>query len=199
MKTMISDIKTRTNVILANFKFLSLDSRIRIFNTNCTSFYGSNLSDLQSTAIRDLDKAWRVCSRRLLGVSERTHCNLIPSLMSTLSPSKEIMNRMLSFFKSGYAHSSKTITFYFKNCLLNKESIMYKNLSVMSQVLDLNFNHLLVVTKKEIKRKLMNIDESQEKWRVKFIKEAIDCKENFLHCNFNSIQLKTVLDSLCID
>ena len=199
MKPMISDIKTRTNVILTNFKFLSLDSRIRIFNTNCISYYGSNLSNQQSTTIRDLDRAWRVCSRRLLGVSERTHCNLIPSLMSTLSPSLEVLNRMLNFFTFGYGHPSEAVSFYFKNCLANRESIMYRNLSAMSQVLNLNLNHLMVAMKREVKRKLYNLDESQEKWRLEFIKEVIDCKEHFLHCSFDNAQLKTILDSLCVD
>ena len=98
IKPLISDMKTRTNVILSQFRFLSADSRIKIFNTNCTSFYGCNLTNLQMNDMKDLDRAWRVCSRRILGVHERTHCNLIPPLMSTLAPSLEIFKRMLSFF-----------------------------------------------------------------------------------------------------
>ena len=55
------------------------------------------------------------------------------------------------------------------------------------------------VTKNDVKRKLNNLEESPEMWKVKFIKEVIDCKEEFLYCSFNNTELKIMLDCLCMD
>ena len=50
----ITDLKVRTNVILSNFNFLSTESKIKIFNTNCTSFYGLILCILESLDLGEL-------------------------------------------------------------------------------------------------------------------------------------------------
>ena len=83
LKNTISEIRTRTNIIMSNFSFLSTDSRICIFNSNCNGSYGCELVDLNSKDIDKLDCAWRVCSRRILKVPSRTHCCLLPGLMNT--------------------------------------------------------------------------------------------------------------------
>ena len=39
----INDLKVRTNIIMSQFSFLDMDSRIKLINTNCSSYYGSQL------------------------------------------------------------------------------------------------------------------------------------------------------------
>ena len=145
----------------------------------------------------DLDRTWRVCSRRILGVHERTHCNFIPSLMGTLTPSLEILNRMIKFFSSGHGHSSEIISFYFRNCFNYKASIMYRNLSFMARILNVNINNLLTMPKRDIKKKLNNLVIVQENWKIGLIKKLIDCKENFMTCNQNYNQVREIMDFLC--
>ena len=194
---MISDIKTRTNVILSQFRFLNVDSRKKLFNTNCTSYYGSNLANLQMPDMKALDCTWRVCSRRILGVNERTHCNMIPSLMSTLTPSSSFFSRMHSFFLNGFYHTSDVIAFYFRNCFANGESIMFRNLSYISSILNVSLQELLLMPKINVKRRLGILCDSQEKWKSLIIWEVINCMENFSSCGLDYLQLKDILDFLC--
>ena len=195
----INDLKVRTNIIMSQFSFLDMDSRIKLFNTNCSSYYGSQLMNLQSSDMNKLDIAWRVCSRRILGVSSRTHCNLLPSLMSSLSPKYEISSRIHSFFRSGVEHHSKIIAFYFLNTYVNKESIMYKNLSYISGVLgidvyQLSFHYQLV---RNLKKKLKQICQCVEEWRVNVIRDLINFRENVSESPLDLNEISFMLELLC--
>ena len=170
--SMISDVKIRTNGILCNFNFLSVDARVKIFNTNCSSYYGSQLMNLQSSNINTLNIAWRVSSRRILGVSSRTHSNLLPPLMSANSPGTEISSRIFSFFRKGFYHHSQIISFYFRNCFMLSSSIIYNNLSYMLKEIEESVELLMCNVRrvKHIKMRLKTKYKWEDMVRVKLIK-----------------------------
>ena len=138
-----------------------------------------------------------MCARRVLDINERTHCALIPPIMSTPSPSFEIGKRMLSFFISGYNHNSETISFYFKNCLIYKTSIIYKNLSILARHFDLYINQLLSLSKNEIRKNVMDLEKYDEIWKVNIIKELLNCKQNMIFNNIDKFEIGFILDWLC--
>ena len=138
MSSLIDDIKIRSNVIHSKFHVLDLDSRIKIFNSQCNSFYGCQLVDLQCNKVDNLDRCWRVCSRRVLKVSNRTHCIILPQLMNVMKPSMQITSRILTFYLKGLNNESDFISFFFKNCFNCKESIMFRNLTFISFKLNTN-------------------------------------------------------------
>ena len=197
---MITDLKCRTNGILCNFSFLSVDARVKIFNANCSSFYGSQLINLQHPIVRKLNVAWRVSSRRILGISPRTHSNLLPPLMKSSPPVTEISGRVFSFFKNGIEHESKIISFYFTNCFVLKESIMYKNLAFISCNIGTNISNVLLGSSRvsDIKRLVRETDVYEEMWKINLIKELINCKENFLEGSYNENEINFTLDFLCV-
>ena len=137
----ICDIRTRTNVILSYFNFLSFDSKVSIFNSNCSSFYGCVLSNQTNNFLESLDRAWRVSCRKILSLSPRTHCNLIPAIMKTLPPSKQINARTVDFFKNSLNDGSDFVKFFCNNCLTEKSSIICKNLIKISKNLNLFLNY----------------------------------------------------------
>ena len=61
----ISDIRLRSNVILNNFSFLSTDSIIRIFDTNCSTFYGFVLLNQTGNSLKGVDVSLRKSCRKL--------------------------------------------------------------------------------------------------------------------------------------
>ena len=76
---------------------------------------------------------------------------------------------------------------------------MYKNLSFMSKILNINCINLLHMTKKVVKRSLFSLNSSDDNWKSNLIKEVIDCKEGFRFCDLNKLQLQEILDFLCIE
>ena len=196
--SIINDLKTRCNIILTNFKFLSLDARIKIFNSNCSSFYGGILMNLNSRDMTKLDTCWRVCCRRLLGVSNRTHCSLIPYLMNSLPPSLQISLRIINFFgKSSQCESNLYSNFFFNQCLILKESLMYNNIKHIAINLDCSIPDMLNLSKYNIKKKLYNAIPEIDGWKIGLIKELIDIKEGFVGVDFDSELVKDILNHIC--
>ena len=154
LMSLIKDLKTKTNVILSNFCFLDFKAKIKIFNTNCSSFYGSVLTDLQSNKIDELDRAWRVCVRKVLNLNKRTRCNLLPYLINTMPPSLQILTRNMTFLIKGLKNESEFINYIFRNCLVEKDSIMFNNVMHICTKFNLNIDNLLLFSKNEIKKEL---------------------------------------------
>ena len=196
--SIINDLKTRCNVILTNFKFLSVDARIKIFNSNCSCFYGGILMNIDSKDMTKLDTCWRVCCRRLLGVSNRTHCNLIPYLMNSLPPSLQISSRIINFFnKSSQSESNFYSKFFFSHCLIYKESNMYKNINYIAKKLECSIPDMFKLSKCSIKKKMYSIIPKIEEWEINFIKELIDIKEDFVNVCFDKEFIKDILNYVC--
>ena len=97
--SIIIDIKVRSNCIKREFNFLDTNSKTRLFNAQCTSFYGCQLMDLQSNQFKELERSWRVSVRYLLGLEPRTHSIFLPGLTNSMSASAQIHSRMLCFLK----------------------------------------------------------------------------------------------------
>ena len=196
---MIYDIKSRTNGILSNFNFLSVDARIKIFNTNCTSYYGSQLINLNCQEIQKLNVAWRVSSRRILNVDRRTHSILLPPLMSGSPPITDISCRIASFFKNGIKHPSHNISFFFSNCFLLKDSIMFKNLSHISNETGFSIGNIVNDNLKtlHIKNQLKLKNKYDYLWKVDIIKELIDISEHNLYSSLDANEVAFTLNYLC--
>ena len=192
----ITDIKVRTNVILSQFKHLSLKSKIQIFNSNCMSYYGGCLCSLESGCFNDLNVAWRVSVRRILGVDRRTHCNLLPYLMNRNPPSAEISMRMVNFFKKNINSCHEGIKFYFENCLINKTSTMFCNLKIISQCCNTNVESLLQMSQREIESYLCP-NNIELKRKTDFIIELLLVKEGNLFINLDEFDYISLLYDLC--
>ena len=190
---LISDMKTRTNVILSNFKFLSFDAKIKIFNANCSSFYGSVLSNQADNSLEVLDRSWRVCCRRLLSLPPRAHCNLIPPMMGTLPPSKQINKRTVTFFIKGLMNNS-FLNYIFNNCIYEKSSVMYRNLNKISHDLNITIKELLSFNNCQIKK----IHCVNDNWKSNFLKELMYCREGQFVSNFSRHEIDHVLNHILL-
>ena len=196
LEPIISDIKTRSNVILSNFYFLSYDSKVRIFNTNCSTFYGCVLANQNSNSLEILDRAWRVACRRLLSLPQRTHCCLIPSLMSTLPPSEQINQRTFKFFFDGLNNSSSFIKFFFENCLNEKSSVMFRNLISIKRKANITLNELLFNGKPKVKfKKLFHI---RKDWRAGILRELLCCRDGDFNSILSNDEIGFILNYICL-
>ena len=147
----------------------------------------------------NLDRCWRVCSRRVLRVNNRTHCNILPQLMNVMKPSMQMTSRILTFYLQGFNNESDFVSFYFKNCFNCKESIMYRNLIFIAFKLDINVNILTNLTINEFKRKLRAYSLNDFSWKASLIKELLCIKEGDLFTHLTSDEVNFIIDSLCLN
>ena len=93
-----SDMITRTNVIMSQFRNCSPDVRKSLFLSYCSSFYGSPLWKLQSKHMERLSSCWRSCIRHLFLLPLRCHSRFIPLLMNSLHIQYQLLIRFFNFF-----------------------------------------------------------------------------------------------------
>ena len=104
--------------------------------------YGSSLWELSCQKCERFYVAWRKCVRRILKVSNRTHCNLLTLICNDFPPKTQLSNRFLNFIRSALNSSlsvllqcvslavngsssnvSKRISYVFSENLIDKSSL----------------------------------------------------------------------------
>lgn len=90
----------QANNVLCIFKALDMRVKIKLFNSYCSSMYGSELWSLDDDVLQDFCCSWRSALRRLLNLPYNTHCFLLPLLTGTLPVFDEICKRSARFINS---------------------------------------------------------------------------------------------------
>ena len=76
-----SKYNRKANAVLSYSKHISGDLRVKIMQSSCSSFYGSQLWDLSNKYIDRLSKSWRKSIRKAINVPARTHSVYFPLLL----------------------------------------------------------------------------------------------------------------------
>ena len=91
----------KANAELSDFKHISGDLRVKIMQSYCSSFYGSQLWDLSNTCIDRLSILWRKSIRKALNVPARTHSVYLPLICECLPLNVQLELRVMKFFMNG--------------------------------------------------------------------------------------------------
>lgn len=194
--TIIRDMKVRANCIAREFRHLCFPSKAKLFQSMCTSFYGCQLMNIFSRQFQELDKCWRMSVRFVLGLTPRTHNDLLPGLMDTLSAAHQVQSRMCCFFKDGFYHDCEYISFFFKNCISSMTSYMSRNFTVLSRLYDITLGDLDILSRRSLKRRVREMHEDHN-WKIPLLKELLYCRDGFLENSLSSEELVTLIDFVC--
>ena len=191
----INDIKMRCNVILNNFSCIDTVAKINVYNSQCLSLYGSCLWDLRSKEVSDLEVAWRKSSRRILGLSNRTHCEFIPHLMNTNDIKTIIEQRIINLYIDGIHHDNNLISHVFRNSLLTSMSFYMKNLNIILYKHKLKFEDFFCSCRRmKFKQKL-----PEQVWKIGLIKQLIYDRDFNHNEILNKQEISDILNFLCTD
>ena len=138
LENVIKDIRIRTNVIVNKFRPVSWQAKVTLFQSQCSSLYGCHLWRLDDPSVDNLCTTWKVCSRKILGLSTQTRSYMLNQIMGTLPIKDVIMSRILNFFVSGLNHDNTIISDFFKNKLVSNSSYMLTNINAI--LTKFNFN-----------------------------------------------------------
>ena len=191
------DIKVRTNVIINQFRPVSWQAKVKLFLSQCSSLYGCHLWNLDDNKVKELITAWNVSCRKVLGVSKQTRTYLLGPLMKSMSIENIIMQRMSSFFVNGMNHSNKVVNTFFKNVLVSKSSVMYRNINIILSKLKINYKDFLLLNKESIKREFKESSNVPD-WRGKMIEELLNIRDKQLECDLNQAEVNEILKYVCI-
>ena len=157
-------MSVRTNVLRSNFYALDVESKIKLFNSQCMSLYGCELWNLEDVGICRIEITWRKCIKSLLGLPMRTRSKLLPDIIKCNDILTVIYNRQLNFYIRGLSHDDPMINFHFKNALVSTFSFAAKNINTILKRLMLNYSILFNGNKHKIHK-----ETNRELWRVNIL------------------------------
>ena len=113
MSKCIDDFNHQCNMFLADFKYCSSHIRNVLFQTYCTSFYGSQMLPHFDVNIQDVYTACRTDIRRVWHIPWTTHCNMLAHVAGVMDPELWFAKRCMKFIKIALMsgnHTVKTIS-----------------------------------------------------------------------------------------
>ena len=152
LENVIKDMRIRTNVIVNKFRPVSWQGKVTLFQSQCFSLYGCQLWRLDDPKVKTLCTTWKVCSRKILGLSAQTRSYMLHQIMDTMPILDVIMSRILNFFVNGLNHDNNIISDFFKNTLISNSSYMLTNLNTILKRYNINYVDLFNWQKLKSKR-----------------------------------------------
>ena len=192
LENVIKDMRIRTNVIVNKFRPVSWQGKVTLFQSQCSSLYGCQLWRLDDPKVNTLCTTWKVCSRKILGLSAQTRSYMLHQIMDTMPILDVIMSRILNFFVNGLNHDNNIISDFFKNTLISNSSYMLTNLNTIIKRYNINYFDLFNLKKTQVKNIIKNYNEELD-WRSKFVKELLCMREQQLYSNLNQNEINDIL------
>ena len=192
----ITDLKAKANVLHREFYFLDWKSKSKLFNANCTSFYGCQLVNLSSAQINKICTAWRMGVKCLLDLDIRTHSVLLPHVIGSSTAEQQIHSRIVSFIKAGLDHDSDTIAFFFKNCIFSSNSYICRNVHQILYKYDISMNDFIQTPYKILNRRIKQVNYEYD-WRISIIHELMLCRDNQMYCGLTGDKISYMLQHVC--
>ena len=124
VQSIINDVNCQVNTLIGDLGVLSSDVKDKLFNSYCTSLYGSNFCDM--TDIKKLKVAWRKAIRKLYRLPCRTHSNLLPVITNIIPVDTLIHVRFLKHIVAGLNHDNSVIRTIFR---LNFNGYLSRNVT----------------------------------------------------------------------
>jgi hypothetical protein len=191
------------NNILTEFAFAHPTTKIKLLQMYGTSFYGSCLWDLFSTAAEKLYISWNIAIRKLCNLPYRTHTRFLEPV-SGISHLRYILKlRYITFVQSLMRSQNSLVQNILKYSITNHLSPSGLKLSrilneydicrLSDYVLHLPCLHSVFTAKYKAKHVLNEMECSH----VSVIKDIVNCKEGIYTCCLLKEEMNDILHVLC--
>lgn len=131
------DLYVSTNKIIHLFRSSHFTVRTQLFQTYCSSFYGSPLLNLDK--IESLAICWRKCIRSLFRLHPRTHRALIPHIVRRPNINVELQRRFIKFWVSCCTNENDILRMCAMMCN-RSTSVAAGNLRLVLANMSINFD-----------------------------------------------------------
>ena len=119
---------------------LPINVYTKLFNTYCTSFYGSTLWNIHDNAFKDICITWNKCVRRVMAIPYTTHTALLGPIMGCVHISLRFVKRFCKFIDTMYNSSNKIVKYFYLNACYSAQSPIGRNLAMMRFKYGLSIN-----------------------------------------------------------
>lgn len=118
----VRDLYARFNLVSSRFKHCSPDVKYHLFKSYCVIAYGSQIWDFQAKKVCQYFVAWRKCVRRLWGIPNTTHSDLLPGICRDAPIETQLLSRVVNFVRNCAASSNELVALSCKLCMMGTSS-----------------------------------------------------------------------------
>jgi hypothetical protein len=192
------DFIMKVNSFLGTFGELSSDIKNTLFQTYCSSFYGSHLCDFNH--IENVYVEWRKAIRRVWKIPRRTHTRLLPHIIQAPPLPVILKQRFVNFFYGGIESTNELVRFMFRNALCNNTR-MGNNLNLILNSLSLcpcnAYKYSPDMLCKHVFYKWMTCVNEEDVRVATQIQEVIAMRDSHYKSILNGSECKLLIYDLC--
>ena len=154
-----------------------------------SSFPGSILWDLTAKYTTQLVHSWSVSVRHMWDLPVNSHRSFIESLGGTHAQTM-LMSRYINFIQSVGRSKRRAVLFLFQRCKDDLMTVTGRNIEfIQSQVPN---SSILKMKSIEFKKQYKFCEmKTEDEWKLNFVKEIVDLKQNVLQIQDGPDQLTT--------
>jgi hypothetical protein len=211
-RTDCSDIIARKNSLIGQVNnllchFTQLDSNVKykLFNSFCTSFYGSELWNLDTVEFQSLCVAWRKGLRRVWNLPPESASDLTCLVADCIPLHDEISRRFMNFLRSCLNCGCKFVSFIVRHGIFfsKMKSPIGRNAISSSLRYDIPLDRLVDVRLKYefFSKRFRSLLSSDVLNRANLVVELLLIRDGLLHLPtlfFDHNDIQTIINSLAI-
>ena len=190
------------NHILAVFGNSSYKVKYKLFKSFCMPLYGCVLWDYTSKNIERILTSWRKCIRKLLSVTNRTHCQLLPLLVDDIPVESQLYKRVLKFVAGLLCSKNVYNNLCVKLALNGSGSKMCKNINLICNKYEICRYNL---GKDYLKQNLCIVNSTSvdkvdsNSFRLsRIVQDMLIMKEEQNFQFFTKSEIDTIIESICV-
>jgi len=196
-----ADFNRRVNLLWSRFKYISVDVKYHLFKTNCMSLYGCQLWDLPSKECDVFYVAWRKAIRCLLGIDNRTHCNLLHLLCNDLPVDIQIHKRFLKFFHSAINNPNIYTSTCARLAMFGSRSATANSLNHVTNIYCLSKFNICHMSLRKITKVLDNFCKynASDLRSAGIIRDFLQLRDNPLTSKLDKISIQYIVNQICTE
>jgi len=131
-----ADLIGRVNFVLGRYGAFPLPVLLRIFNSQCSHFYGSQAWLLSDPAVSKFHTMYNRCLRRVCRMPAMTHTRYLPFFSNAPSSLMQIANRTLTLARSVTSIDNETVNSIARFISSRSDSILRRNQAQCAAISD---------------------------------------------------------------
>ena len=182
------------NKLTANFDHMDLLVKRKLFNTYCSSFYGSQMWRLNCSGLQQVCTAWQIGVRRLLGLNPRAHRWTLGPLLNVLHIRAQLELRALIFIWKMMRCENEAASSVFQAAYRDARSDLGHNVAVLREKYGIYLFDELHVCKLKIRNGHALSDEHIA--MIGVVLELMQCRQHCEYIDLSLFEIDALINSI---
>ncbi len=170
-----------------------------LFETFCTSFYGSVLWPMNHNSLNRLYVLWRKIIRRIWSLPLRTHCNLLPDISQLVPIRTQLLVRYCKFYWNALRSTNSLVSSLAKRCSYSDSPVAVSRRELL-RVINGNTDVLLFTNLHALKQKILlsSVPSDETRGLANVVRELCIMREdNSPQSMFTPHEIDALIDNVC--